>query len=540
MIKQGLPSSATSVWGDEIVVTKVRGVSFRMYAERPRRVEELLAFADRWGARLHIVQGEREVTFADLRRAVSAKAARLQALGLQPGQYVLLLGWNSPDWVINFWACLQAGAVPVLANAWWSDHEVADAVALVRPALTLADAHGLAKLPQECRTAPWEADLQGDGPAGDAAAGGAVSLDEEELAVVIFTSGTSGKPKAVLLSHRSLLAGLHMLLHVSRRLPHELDETSGDVGLHTGPLFHIGGVQTLLRAITVGGTLVMPRGKYDPAEALELIERYRVSRWSAVPTMVWRLLDHPDVQTRDVRSLRSLTVGGAPVHVELLERIRTGLPGADARVPTGYGLTENGGQATAASGRDTAERPGSSGRALPCVELSFLPHEGLPDGEILLRSPTQMSGYLGDEDSPIDAEGWLHTGDLGHLDEDGHLWITGRSKDLIIRGGENIAPVAVERALMAIPGVVEAAVVGLPHPDLGEEVMAFVVTEDEQPTPDSLAATLRETLSSFAVPTRWHIQQDPLPTNHAGKVDKAALPALVEPSSPDTPGAVAR
>jgi len=519
-------TTATSVWGEEIVVTEVRGIPYRMYAERPRRLEELLAFADRWGDRLHIVQGKREVTFADLRQAVTAKAAQLRAAGLETGQFVLLLGWNSPDWVINFWACLQAGAVPVLANGWWSDQEVADAIERVRPAMTLADGHGLTKLPPGTRTAPWETHPQDVALAGDSVPGGG-SRDEEEPAVVIFTSGTSGKPKAVLLSHRALLAGLHQLLHVSKRLPQQIDENSGDVGLHTGPLFHIGGVQTLQRALTVGGTLIMPSGKYDPAEALELIERYRVSRWSAVPTMVSRLLEHPDIQTRDVSSLRSLTVGGAPIHLELLEKIRTGLPGAGARVPTGFGLTENGGQATAASGRDTAERPGGLGRPLPCVEVSFLPHAGLPDAEVLLRSPTQMIGFLGDEESPIDGEGWLHTGDLGRLDEDGHLWITGRSKDLIIRGGENIAPVAVERALMTVPGVTEVAVVGIPHPDLGEEVMAYVVTEDQQQTPETLAAALRGTLSSFAVPTRWHIQHEPLPTNHAGKIDKAALPGLV-------------
>jgi acyl-CoA synthetase (AMP-forming)/AMP-acid ligase II len=317
-----------------------------------------------------------------------------------------------------------------------------------------------------------------------------------------------------------------MLLHVTRRLPHQLDETAADVGLHTGPLFHVGGVQTLLRAITVGSTLVMPRGKFDPAEALALIERHTISRWAAVPTMVSRLLDHPDVRRRDLRSLRSVTVGGAPVHAELLQRIRTGLPSVQARIPTGYGLTENGGQATAASGADTAERPGSSGRPLPCVELTFLPRPGLPDGEILLRAPTQMSGYYGTDPSPIDHDGWLHTGDLGRLDDKGNLWITGRCKDMIIRGGENIAPVAVERALVAIPGVAEAVVFGVPHPDLGEEVMAIVVVEAAL-TPQHLQEQLRTRVASFAVPSRWQLQTEPLPLNHAGKVDKAALVARV-------------
>jgi acyl-CoA synthetase (AMP-forming)/AMP-acid ligase II len=366
----------------------------------------------------------------------------------------VILGWNSPEWIVNFWACMEIGAVPVLANAWWSEAEVTAALDLVRPALVLADAHGASKVPVAWRRGPWETGPAASGPS--EAGSRLADPGEEQPASIIFTSGTAGRPKAVVLSHRALLAGLQILLHVSGRLPQQVDGTSGDTGLHTGPLFHIGGIQTLLRAITVGGTLVMPAGRFDPGEALMLIERYQVSRWSAVPTMVSRLLEHPDVEARDLRSLRSVTVGGAPVHAELLKRMRTGLPGAGARVPTGYGLTENGGQATAASGRDTAERPGSSGRPLPCVELRFLARPGLPDGEVLVRSPTQMTGYLGSTDSPIDDEGWLHTGDLGHLDEAGHLWITGRSKDLIIRGGENIAPAAVERALAGIPGVADA------------------------------------------------------------------------------------
>jgi acyl-CoA synthetase (AMP-forming)/AMP-acid ligase II len=517
---------AASTWGEVISTVERHGVPYRMYTDRLHRMEDLLAFADRWGSRPHLIQGDREVSFAGLRQAAARQASALTAAGVTARQHVLILGWNSPEWIINFWACLQIGAVPVLANAWWSDTEVSQAVDLTEPVLALADARGAAKMPSGVRLGPWETSLAPT--AGPVNGSPSQVPDEEQPAVVIFTSGTAGRPKAVVLSHRSLLAGLHMLLHVSRRLPQQLDESSGDTGLHTGPLFHIGGVQTLLRAITVGGTLVMPTGRFDPGEALTLIERYRISRWSAVPTMVSRVLDHPDIWTRDLRSLRSVTVGGAPVHAELLERIRTGFPGAAARVPTGYGLTENGGQATAASGRDTAERPGSSGRPLPCVELRFLDRPGLPDGEILVRSPTQMSGYLGQGESPIDGEGWLHTGDLGHLDKAGHLWITGRSKDLIIRGGENIAPAAVERALTSILGVTDAAVIGVPHAELGEEAAAFVVTGDVALTPASLAQALRGTVASFAVPSRWHLQREPLPTNHAHKVDKQALLAQAD------------
>jgi acyl-CoA synthetase (AMP-forming)/AMP-acid ligase II len=514
-------SAATAVWGNETAVETVRGVPFRTYSRRQHHIGSLLAFADRWHDRPHIVQGDTVVTFADLRKATVAKSVEL-AQSVRPGDRVLLLGWNSPEWIINFWACVTVGAVPVLANAWWGRDELADAVGALRPRLALADPRGAANLPTDFVCGRWSCDVDGASRPNDP---DVRELGEEDSpAVIVFTSGTSGRPKAVVLSHRSLLAGLQMLLDVTRRLPQMVDEATGDAGLHTGPMFHIGGVQTLIRAITVGDTLVMPRGKFDPAEALRLIEQWKIARWSAVPTMVSRVLEHPDVSRRKLSSLRSVTVGGAPVHSDFIAQLRAGLPGVEPRVATGYGLTENGGQATAASGRDTVQRPGSSGRPLPCVELKTVKAADHVDGEILVRSPTQMLGYFGDEESPIDGEGWLHTGDLGRIDDDGYLWITGRSKDMIIRGGENIAPAAVEAALAGIPGVVESAVFGVPHPDLGEEVMAAVVVENEL-TADELQMQLRPRLASFAIPTRWQLEHEPLPTNHAGKINKKALAA---------------
>ncbi|MFC9454389.1 class I adenylate-forming enzyme family protein [Streptomyces sp. NPDC056983] len=511
--------TTTAVWGDTLEVQKVRGIPFRIYTQRPRDITELLEFADRWGERPHLVQGATTLTFAELRASVRAKAAELAAADVGRGDRVLLLGWNSPEWIVNFWACATIGAVPVLANAWWGKAELADAVASLDLALVLSDERSATRLPASAPLGRWARPIATDVPFAPEGA-----ADEDDPAVIVFTSGTSGRPKAVVLSHRSLLAGLHKLLHITRRLPQLIDESTGDAGLHTGPMFHIGGVQTLIRAITVGDTLVMPAGKFDPAEALRLIEEWKISRWSTVPTMVSRVLEHPDAQTRDLSTLRSITVGGAPVHAEFLTKLRAGLPGVDPRVATGYGLTENGGQATAASGRDTVERAGSSGRALPCVELKVLDPDEQGEGEILVRSPTQMLGYYGGEESPIDAEGWLHTGDLGHVDADGHLWITGRAKEMIIRGGENIAPAAVEEALAALPGVIESAVFGLPHPDLGEEV-AVAVHVEAGITAEDLQRQLRARLASFAVPTRWCLEHQPLPTNHAGKIDKKAVVA---------------
>jgi acyl-CoA synthetase (AMP-forming)/AMP-acid ligase II len=518
-------ASEATYWDKQIVVEEVGGVPFRMYSDRPRRIEHLLAFADHWDTMPHLVQGERVVTFGGLRRASAAKAQELAGLGVGRRDRVLLLGWNSPDWVINFWACLQMGAVPVLGNAWWSEGELDHALDALQPAIALADARGAAKIAPRWRRGPWEVSKHAvDAPTVDTSHADAASMDENEPAVIIFTSGTEGRAKAVVLAHRSLLAGLQMLLHVTRRLPYQLDDTPAEVSLHTGPLFHIGGVRALLWGVTVGNTLVMPTGRFDPAEALALIERYQISRWNAVPTMATRLLDHPDVRRRELRSLRAVTLGGAPVHAELMQRMGSGLPSVQPRVATGYGLSENCGQATAASGADTVERPGSSGRPLPCVELKIAPQSRGGDGEILLRSPTQMLGYFGDEVSPIDPDGWLHTGDLGRVDDSGYLWVTGRCKDMIIRGGENIAPAAVEQALVAMPGVADAVVFGVPHPDLGEEVMAVVVVEGEL-TPQDLQEQLQPRVASFAVPSRWQLRTEPLPVNQTGKIDKAALVA---------------
>lgn len=547
-------------WGDRIVVNEIAGVPLRMYAERPRRIPCVLDLAVGWGDRPHILQDDRVVTFAAMLASVRYKAGTLAHLGIKRGDRVGIAGWNSPEWITNFWACLKLGAVPVLTNAWWSPAEFAHGLDRLQPALVLADDRALGKMPAGVRLGPW-ATTAGLGAAAESGAndiaraaaddvdgemaggaidagkidggkidggevgGGAIEAgDEEDAALIIFTSGTAGAPKAVLLSHRAVLARLQMTLHVTRKLPHQLDAAGWDITLITGPLFHVGGMQTLLRAAVVGDSLVLPHGRFDPGEVLTLIERHRINRWNAVPTMVSRLLDHPDVPHRDLRSLRSISIGGAPVHAELMRRIRAQLPDVSPRIPTGYGLTENGGQATAAAGSDGNELLGSSGKPLPCVEVKIVARDALPDGEILLRSPTQMSGYLGEADSPIDRDGWLHTGDLGRLDDAGHLWITGRCKELIIRGGENVAPIAVERALLAIPGINEAAVFGIPHADLGEEVAAVVVVNGPH-TAEAIQAHLRTSLATFAVPSRWRLQREPLPVNQAGKVDKPALRA---------------
>ncbi|MGH6949879.1 MAG: AMP-binding protein, partial [Vitreimonas sp.] len=196
-ILKNTSSSTPASWGDRIAVEEIGGVPFRMYIERPKRIGDLFAFAERWGARPYVVQGERVLTFSGLKNAVGAKTRALAAAGIKRGDRVFILGWNSPEWAVNFWACVRAGVAPVAANAWWSEGELADALTALKPALTLADPRGAARMPPAWRRGPWETDLDPTGALAEAIPDAdAASPSEGDPAVIIFTSGTEGRPKA--------------------------------------------------------------------------------------------------------------------------------------------------------------------------------------------------------------------------------------------------------------------------------------------------------------------------------------------------------
>ncbi len=507
-------------WSRNVVRTEVAGHSCLVYAERPPAVPALLLDARRWHGRTHFVQGDRRITFDAHERAVMRVAQRLQRAGIRARDRVLLFGANQVEWVVAFWAIQCLGGVAVLGNAWWSEKELREVIDIIHPKLALTDV-------------PSPGGLSGDTPhlyfrdLGELVDDDQESpelelapIDEDDPSLIIFSSGTTGAARGVLLSHRSVVANLHNLLVLTGRLPSELlDSHPGTVSLLSVPLFHLAGLQVTCSTLLTGGSLVFLEGRFDAAEVLRLIEQEKVRVWGSVPTMVSRVIDHEDFTRYDTSSLVSVPMGGAVVSRELRDRVRAAFPGVRRGAGTLYGLTEAGGVLAAGAGSEMEGWPGCVGRPLPVVEVRIKNPDPDGVGEILARTPTAMSGYWGEASVTVDAEGWVSTGDLGRLDEEGYLYVVGRSREIIIRGGENIASVHVEQTLLTHPDVVEAAVVALPHPDLGEEVGAAVLL---RPGANTDIARLRShavrSLARFEVPTRWWIRRTPLPTNPAGKI----------------------
>ncbi len=517
-----------SPWGEEVAEGRYAGHAGLIYPQRPQSFAELFTGAERWSQRIFLVQGDRRITFGDFFAAVDAARAVLEPLGIRPGDRVVLLGYNSAEWVVALWAIWSLGAVPVLGNRWWSPREAEHSIALVAPRAVITDAADLS-VPAGVSVLDINELGQCFGSVTHTLPGLPGPASEDSPVAVLFTSGSSGMPKAVELPFRAVVANQQNVLVRSRQLPQFLDpEAPQPVNLVCTPLFHVGALATLLTQVITGGRIVLTRGRFDPAEVLALIETEGVQRWGGVPTMAVRVLEHPALDTHDVSSLRSWPLGGAAVSPVLLERMARRLPQLARRgLANTWGMTEGAGFFTVAGSADLARYPASVGRPYPTVELAI--HDPDPDGvgEVLVRSPTVMLGYIGIDSGPVDSDGWLHTGDLGHLNEEGYLFIDGRSKDMVIRGGENIACPHVEAALLSHPDVVEAAAIGLPHPDLGEELAAVVVhrTGVRAPTEEELTRHLRGVLAYFAIPTRWRIREHPLPTVAGEKVDKKGLAA---------------
>ncbi len=540
----------------EIETVPVGGVPTKVFKQRLHSLRELaqLAYAKRHDTEL-LVYGDERYTYGEFfELANSASTVLRRDHGLDVGDRVAILSANNPTWCLAFWAALNANAVAVGINGWWKADEIMFGLDDSGASVLVADRGRFARIRDRIDELvgvgaiflvdPEPDDLDLDERIHDAADLLAeptaefpdVPIDEDDPAVILYTSGTTGRPKGAVGTHRSWFASTHNVSAVSAAIaaasPADSPPSSGaDVRLLCVPLFHVSGAQShLVAGLLAGWKLVMPEGRFEPEKTMRLIETEGVTAWAAVPTMVSRVCQHPDRDAFDLGGVRSIGYGGAPAPSDLTAGVRETFPNVTYQANI-YGLTETSGVSTLNGGQSRLDRPGSVGRALMTVDVEIRDEDRHPlpageTGEVCVRGPHIIAGYWNRAAATADAivDGWLHTGDLGHLDDEGYLLITDRAKDMIIRGGENIYCVEIEDRLAGHPSVLEAAVVGVPHPDLGEDVKAFVqVAPGSTVTVVELQAWVAEMLADFKVPSRIEIGPDSLPRNETGKVLKNVL-----------------
>ena len=497
--------------------------------------------------RAALVHGDVTLTYAGLADRANRLANALAAQGVGPGDRVAVMDVNTPVHFEAYFAAARLDAVYVPLNFRGHGEEVGYPLRHASPKAVVAgeryapliaglgaDAASASVLAVDSTAPPdgwrsYEALLS----EGDADEMRFPEGSPDETAVLLYTAGTTGQPKAVMLSHDSFTS--FMLANMEPPDPDVEERT-----LLTLPLYHIAGLQAALAGVFGGRTVVLQR-QFEPREWMALVQEHRIARALIVPTMLKQLLDHPEFPAHDLSSLRVLTYGGASMPLPVIERAIAAMPGV--QFINAFGQTETGSTIAMAPPEDhVLEGPPdvvekrrrhlrSIGRPLPDVEVRIVGEDGheLPageHGEIAARGPRLMRGYWGQPEATAQTvhDGWLFTGDLGYMDEDGYIYLTGRAKDFIKRGGEMVAPEEVEQLLHACPGVEECAVIGVPDETWGERVMAVVVpTPGAEPSEESLLEACH-TLARFKRPEQVVFVPE-LPRNALGKVLKNELRA---------------
>lgn len=484
-----------------------------------------------------LVTDDRSFTFAELRDEVRRTAAAIAGLGVQPGDRVAIWSPNTWHWVVGCLATHYAGAVLVPLNTRYTAGEAGDILARTQAPLLIAMGRFLGadrvaeldrtalpalrhivRVPVEDDDGTWDEFLAGPQLPLHEVDARAQAVQPDDVSDILFTSGTTGRSKGVLCAHRQSLSAPAAWAQCGRL-------TSGDRYLCINPFFHNFGYKAGILACLQTGATLIPQLTFDPEQAMRTVQEQRITVLPGPPTIYQTLLDHPSRKDFDLSSLRFAVTGAAIVPVVLIERMQSELD-FDI-VLTAYGLTE-------ASGFGTMCRPDDDpvtvattcGRPIADFELRIDDPDEAGAGEVLLRGPNVMLGYLDDPaatTATIDAQGWLHTGDIGTVDEAGNLRITDRLKDMYICGGFNVYPAEVEQALARLDGVADVAVIGVPDDRLGEVGRAFIVRRtgahlDEE----AVIAYTRKHLANFKTP-RSVLFIDALPRNAGGKVVKPTL-----------------
>ncbi len=518
------------------------------------------------GDETFLVYGDRRMTFTEFVDGADSVSAELSARGVGHGDRVAVLSANNPEWCLSFWGTVDLGAILVGLNGWWKTDEIlygledsgakvliADRARFERIASELAGISTLEAVflidadPSEVGDDPrlhrFDDLLRQPGSGSPS-----VAIDEDDPAVIFYTSGTTGRPKGAISTHRSMISNLQGTLYSSiagsmvNPGAASINPAGQNASLLTSPLFHVAGCHSgLVVGLVAGIKIVIPVGRFEPTEVMRLIQDEKITVWATVPTMVWRVVEHPERHDHDLTSVVAMAYGGSPSAGELQRKIAETFPNVKS-TSNAYGLTESSSAVTVNSGQENADRPDSVGRPLPVIDVRIVAPDGADapaggTGEVWIKGPHIMPGYWNKPEATAESitDGWLHTGDLGHVDDEGFLYITDRAKDMIIRGGENIYSVEIENRLVEHPDILDAAVLGVPHATLGEEVKAVVqLAPDASLSGDEVKAWVAETLANFKVPTYIDFTTETLPRNASGKLLKNVLRGEGEVSFAET------
>ncbi len=512
----------------------------RRFLNAPADLAVMIEAARRFGAQTCVVDfdetgAERRLSYD----AIFAWRDRLvPALRLRRGDHVAIAMRNSAEWIVGFLAVIEAGGVAVLVNSRVAAPELLAMIEDTDPAVVLTDRAGAAALNTGGRrmidlTVPLDRPLPAMRPADPERA------QADDPCAILFTSGTTGRVKGAVLSHSNLITGLMSTQLAGMMVIHNLARHYGmpvdallaqlpqQASLLVAPLFHVSGLGSAFLSPFMAGSKVVIMRRWDPGEAARLIAREGVSMFSAVPTMLWDILQCAGRDQFDLSSLRNIGCGGQALPVNLVEAVHAVCP--QAQIGTGYGMTECAGAIAQAVGADFLRRPAAAGRLLPIVDVRIEAEDGslLPvgaAGEIVVRGAQVMRGYWNRPDETaavLSPDGWLRTGDIGMVDAEGYVTIVDRKKDMVISGGENIYCAEVERALGEIGAVQECATFGVPDDRLGERLVAVVVAQGM--TEAQIIAQVAQRLARYKAPTRVAFSADLLPRNTVGKIDKLAL-----------------
>ncbi|HVM10014.1 MAG TPA: class I adenylate-forming enzyme family protein [Acidimicrobiales bacterium] len=546
----------------EVEVVEIRGIPTRTWKNAMPSLRAVLERSRQHGEASFLVYEDERITFAEHYAQAAEFARRLVTdFGVEKGDRVAIAMRNFPEWPVAFWGAAAAGAVVVPLNAWWTAPELEYGLTDSGSKVLVADGERYDRLRDVLPGIPGLATLvvRGDaaGSAREAVAWSDVvpplagdeapdlpdvEIAPDDYATIFYTSGTTGRPKGALGTQRNFTTNLMSLTFAGARSalrsgrPPSANAAPDapriqNASLLSVPFFHATGCHSVLQGATAAGNKLVLMHKWNPERALELIERERITNFGGVPSMVWQVLQSPDFEKRDTSSVQGIGYGGAPAPPELVRKIEEMFPG---RSPSnGYGLTETSSLSTSNSGADYQRKPDSVGAPVAVVELKVVDELGneLPQGEVgelWIKGPNVVAGYWGKPEATAASftDGWLHTGDVARIDDEGFVYIVDRAKDMIIRGGENVYCSEVEAALFEHPAVLDAAVIGVPHQVLGEEVGAVVQLKpgaQGTATADDLRAHVAARLAAFKVPVHVWFVDDDLPRNPAGKVLKREL-----------------